>query len=331
MPNLTYLAAIGVAQREAMEEDPRVVLMGEDVRSNLFGTAPNFVELFGLERVINTPISEAAFAGMGVGAAMTGLRPIVDMTYATFMYLAFDQLINQAAKNRYMFGGQADIPVVYRASMFYGSSTAAHHSDRPYPMLMNVPGLKIITPATPYDARGLMRTAIRTDDPVIVFEDATLWMRKQELPEDPYLIPLGQARVAREGSDATLVAIAGSVVHAEAAAEELSQEGISVEVIDPRTLVPLDRETILRSVAKTGRLVIADPANRTCSAASEIAALAAEEVFESLRSPIRRITTPDIQIPFSPAMEKPLYPNKARIVEALRASLGVGPRLTQAG
>ncbi len=324
MPTLTYLAAIGAAQQEAMKEDDRVVLIGEDVQSNLYGTAPNFVELFGASRVINTPISEASFSGIGVGAAMTGLRPIVDLTYSTFTYLAMDQLINQAAKNRYMFGGQANIPVVYRSSMFYGSSTAAHHSDRPYPMFMNVAGLKIVTPASPYDAKGLLRTAVRTDDPVMIFEDATLWMRKEDLPDEEYLIPLGVARLVRAGNDVTVVAIAGAVLQAVAAADELKGEGISVEVIDPRTLVPLDRDAILKSVAKTGRLVIADPANRTCGAAAEIAAIVAEEGFSSLRAPIRRITTPDVPIPFSPALEKPLYPNKDKIVAAVRTVLGVG-------
>jgi pyruvate dehydrogenase E1 component beta subunit len=319
---ITYLQAIGLAQREAMEEDSRVILMGEDVRSNLFGTAPGFVELFGPARVLNTPISEASFTGMGVGAAMTGLRPIVDLTYATFMYLAMDQLINQAAKNRYMFGGQASVPVVYRASMFYGASTAAHHSDRPYPMFMNVPGLKIITPASPYDAKGLLRSAIRSDDPVLCFEDATLWMLKEEVPEEPFFVPLGEARLVRPGEDVTVVAIAGAVRHANSAAEACAARGISVEVIDPRTLVPLDRAAILRSVAKTGRLVVVDPANRTCSAASEIAATVAEEAFSSLRAPILRVTSPDIPIPFSPPMEKPLYPNSARIEAAIESVLG---------
>jgi pyruvate/2-oxoglutarate/acetoin dehydrogenase E1 component len=322
MPTLTYLQAIGAAQREAMLEDDRVILMGEDIRTNMYGTAADFVKLFGEHRVINTPISEAGFAGMGVGAAMTGLRPIIDMAYATFTYLAFDQLINQAAKNRYMFGGQSNIPVVYRASMFYNLSTAAHHSDRPYPMLMNVPGLKIVTPATPYDAKGLLRTAVRTDDPVIIFEDATLWTRKEELPDGEFFVPLGVARVVREGTDVTVVAIAGSVYHAQAAADELHELGISVELIDPRSLVPLDSEAIVKSVAKTGRLVVVDPANRTCGAASEIVAIVAEEAFDSLRAPVRRVTTPNVPIPFSPPMEKPLYPNKGRIVAAVQEVVG---------
>lgn len=196
-------------------------------------------------------------------------------------------------------------------------------------MLMNVPGLKIVLPASPYDAKGLLRTAIRTDDPVVIFEDATLWMRKEELPEEPFLVPFGEARIVREGEDVTVVAIAGSVHHARAAAETLAEEGVSVELIDPRTLVPLDRDAILRSVVKTGRLVVVEPANRTCGAAAEISAMVGEEAFDSLRAAMRRVTTPDIQIPFSPPMEKPLYPNRERIVGAVRGVLearGAGVR-----
>jgi len=325
MPTLTYLQAIGAAQKEAMLEDSRVVIIGEDVRANMFGTTPGFVDLFGPDRIINAPISEAGFVGLAVGAAMTGLRPIVDLTYATFMYLAMDQLVNQASKNRYMFGGQADIPVVFRACMFYGASTAAHHSDRPYPMFMNVPGLKIALPASPYDAKGLLRTAVRIDDPVICFEDATLWLQREELPDEEFVIPFGEARIRQQGNDVTLVAISGSVRHAVAAAEALKEEGVSVEIIDPRTLVPLDRETILQSAARTGRVVVAEPGNRTCGAAAEISAIVNEECFESLRAPIRRVTTPDVPIPFSPALEKPLYPSQQSIDAALRTTLGLTP------
>jgi acetoin:2,6-dichlorophenolindophenol oxidoreductase subunit beta len=322
MATMTYLAAIGQAQLEAMEEDPRVVVLGEDIRSNLYGTAPGFVERFGRERVWDTPISEEGFAGLGAGAAMTGLRPIVDLTYASFLYMAMDQFVNQVAKNRYMFGGQATIPVVYRASMFYGASMAAHHSDRPYPMFMNVPGLTILAPATPYDARGLLKSAVRLDDPVLIFEDATLWFRKQDLPDEPYDVPIGVANVVREGDDVTLVAIAGSVPQALDAVATLESEGVSVELIDPRTLVPLDSSTILESVRRTGRLVIADPAHRTCGAAAEISAIVAEEAFDALRSPILRVTTPDIQIPYSPPLEKSLYPTSERIAGAVRRAVG---------
>ncbi len=295
--------------------------MGEDVRSGVFGATGDLVDEFGPDRVLDTPLSEAGFVGAAVGAAMTGLRPIVDMSVASFMYVAMDQFISQAAKNRYMFGGQANIPVVFRAGMFYGASSAAHHSDRPYSMFMNVPGLKVIAPTTPYDVKGMLKAAIREDDPVLCFEDGTLWSRKGPVPEEEYLVELGRADVKRQGSDVTVVAVAGAVVHALAAAERLAADGISVEVIDPRSLVPLDAETLLGSVRRTGRLVVVDPAHRTCSAASEIAAIVAEEGFWDLRAPIVRVTTPDTQIPFSPALERGLYPTSDRIVEAVRRTL----------
>jgi pyruvate dehydrogenase E1 component beta subunit len=318
MARMNFLAAIAAAQREALSEDDRVVLMGEDVRANLYGTAPGFVEQFGLDRVINLPISEAGFTGVAIGAAMTGLRPILDYSYATFMYLAMDQLVNQAAKSRYMFGGQASIPVVFRASMWYGASSAAHHSDRPYAMFMGVPGLNIVVPSGPAEAKGLMRTAVACNDPVLVFEDATLWSRKEEVPDGPYSIEFGVANVVRPGDDVTVVAIAGAVQHATKAANELEAQGISVELIDPRTLAPLDTNTIVGSAARTGRLLVVDPAQRTCGAAAEIAAVVAERCAGELRAPVRRLTAPDVHAPFSPAMEKPLYPGVASIEAAVR-------------
>jgi pyruvate dehydrogenase E1 component beta subunit len=319
MARINYLAAIARAQREALEEDPRVIVMGEDIRANVYGTSPNFLADFGPDRVRNLPISEAGFTGVAIGAAMTGLRPIVDYSYTTFMYLAMDQIVNQAAKNRYMFGGQASIPIVLRAAMWYGASSAAHHSDRPYSMYMNVPGLNIVVPSGAYDAKGLLTAAIRCNDPVLVFEDATLWSSKEEVPDEPYEIPLGRAHIVKEGSDITIVAIAGAVRLAKSAVAALEDQGVSAELIDPRSLVPLDLETIVASVRKTGRLLIVDPANRTCGAASEIAASAGEAAFSSLRSPIRRLTTPDVHIPFSPAMEKPLYPTADRMIDAALA------------
>lgn len=296
-----------------------MIVMGEDIRANVYGTSPNFLADFGPDRVRNLPISEAGFTGVAIGAAMTGLRPIVDYSYTTFMYLAMDQIVNQAAKNRYMFGGQASIPIVLRAAMWYGASSAAHHSDRPYSMYMNVPGLNIVVPSGAYDAKGLLTAAIRCNDPVLVFEDATLWSSKEEVPDEPYEIPLGRAHIVKEGSDITIVAIAGAVRPAKSAVASLEDQGVSAELIDPRSLVPLDLETIVASVRKTGRLLIVDPANRTCGAASEIAASAGEAAFSGLRSPIRRLTTPDVHIPFSPAMEKPLYPTADRMIDAALA------------
>ena len=313
---ISYMEAIGEAQIEEMQRDERVILMGEDLA--VYGDG-GVMDSFGDSRVWSTPISENSFSGMAVGAAMTGMRPIVALSIASFMYLASDQIINQAGKLRYMTGGQMKVPAVFRCSLYYNSSIAAQHSDRPYPMFMNAPGLKIIAPTTPSDMKGLLKSAIRDDDPVVVFEDSTLWGSKELVSTDSdYLVPIGVADIKHLGSDVTVVAIAGCQKPALAAAKSLAKEGISVEIVDPRTLVPLDKETIIKSVAKTGRLIVVDNANRTCNAAAEIAAMVAEEAFESLKKPIQRLSTPDVHIPFSPVLEKQLYPTKDSIIKAIR-------------
>lgn len=331
MSVMSYLGAIGAAQREAMDADSRVVIIGEDVEANVYGTTGggksradkgDFLQMYGQDRIRNTPISEEAIVGFAAGAAMTGLRPIVDLSYSSFLYMAMDQLVNQVAKNRYMFGGQASMPVVFRSAMFYGLNTGAHHSDRPYPMFMNVPGLKIMVPSSPSDAKGLLRTAIDLDDPVLTFEACVLWGSKEEVDDEEYRIPFGKARIAREGTDVTVVAISSCVPEAVAAADALAAEGISVEVIDPRTLVPLDTNAILESVSRTGRLVVAEPAHKTCGAAGEISAIVAEEIFDSLKAPIVRATAPDMQIPFSPSLEKQMYPTRVTIADAIRKVAG---------
>lgn len=313
---MSYIDAIVQAQIEEMERDERVILMGEDVA--IYGDG-KVLSTFGSRRVWNTPISENSFCGMAVGAAMTGLRPIVALNIASFMYLPSDQIINQAGKLRFMTGGQMKVPVVFRATMYYNFAIAAQHSDRPYPLFMNAPGLKIITPTTPADAKGLLKSAIRDDDPVLVFEDSTLWTSKEDVPTDgDYLVPIGKADIKQTGSDVSIVAIAGCMKPAMAAAKELKEEGISAEVVDPRTLVPLDKETIIQSVAKTGRLVLVDVAHRTCNAAAEIAAMVAEEAFESLKKPIQRLSTPDVHVPFSPVLEKSIFPSKDGIIAAVK-------------
>ena len=327
MTLMTYIAAIGAAQREALAADERVILFGEDVEANVYGTSGgsktradkgDFVQEFGRNRIRNTPIAEEAMVGTAIGAAMTGLRPIVDLSYSNFLYMAMDQFVNQAAKNRYMFGGQSSIPVVFRSAMFYSLNTAAHHSDRPYPMFMNVPGLKVVVPASPSDAKGLLRTAVDSNDPVLIFEAVPLWGLKEEVDENEYRIPFGQARIRRQGDDVTVVAISGCVPLALEAAEAAAAErGISVEVIDPRTLVPLDIKSIVASVRRTGRLVITEPAHRTCGAAAEISALVAEQAFDALRAPILRVTAPDMQVPFSPVLEAELYPTAEKIAAAI--------------
>lgn len=316
---LTYLNAIVEAQREEMLRDDRVILIGENI--DIYGGSSLF-DTFDSKRLRNVPISENSFAGMGIGAALTGLRPIVDLTIASFVYLAADQIINQAAKLRYMTGGQLSVPVVFRACTYYNICNAAQHSDRPYPFFMNVPGLKIVAPATPADMKGLLKAAVRDDDPVLVFEDMNLWTQKAQVPIDPdYLVPIGEADVKVAGSDVTLISIAGCLPKVLSAAHALRARGIAAEVVDLRTLVPLDRETVLRSVRKTGRVVIVDNSHRTGSVASEVAAVISEEGFHGLRAPIQRVTTPDVQIPYSRALEKPLYPSAERIIAAVERVL----------
>ena len=319
---ITYFEAVFEAEREEMARDERVILIGEDL--GLYEKT-GLLSGFG-DRLRSAPISENGFVGMGVGAALTGLRPIVDLTIASLFFVAMDQVVSQAAKSRYMFGGQADVPLVIRAGMWHGASYGAHHSDRPYPMLMNVPGLKIAVPATPADVKGLLLAAILEDDPVLVFEDKGQWFHRGPVPEGDDPLPLGRARIVRAGGDVTLVAIGSCVAAASDAAETLAQEGIEAQVIDPRCLVPLDEAAILDSVARTGRLVIADPANRTCGAAAEISARVVEQAFDALRAPVRRVTTPDVHIPFSPVLEKPLYPSAEGIAAAVREVTGASGR-----
>ena len=316
---MSYMDAIVQAQVEEMERDERVIMMGEDIA--VYGSG-DLIEKFGPRRIWAMPISEPGFTGVGVGAAITGLRPIVDLNIASFMYLASDQIINQAAKLRYMTGGQVKVPIVFRVCMYYGASIAAQHSDRPYPLFMNVPGLKIVSPTSPADVKGLLKSAIRDDDPVIFFEDSKLWTVKEDVPTDPdVLVPIGKARVKRVGTDATLVAIAGAMRPTLEAASALSAEGIAVEVIDPRTLKPLDMDTILASVAKTGRLILIENAHRMVNASSEIAAIVAEEGFGTLRRPIIRLAAPDVHVPFSPALEASLFPTKEQIITAVKRLL----------
>jgi pyruvate/2-oxoglutarate/acetoin dehydrogenase E1 component len=311
MSQMTYMQAVMQAVRGEMRADPRVFVMGEDAQSAMFGDYG--VEEFGTHRIRNTPISEAGFLGAGIGAALTGMRPLIDMTASTFLYCAMDQIVNQAAKGRYMFGGQASIPLVIRCFVLYGAAAAAHHSDRPWGLFAQCPGLKIIVPSTPYDAKGLMISAIRDDNPVLWIEDANLWGRRGEVMAGDYTLPIGKADIKRTGSDLTIVALASAVHHSLDAAKILESEGISAEVVDIRTVVPLDRSTILESVQKTGRLVVVDPAPGMCSVASEVAATVAETAFKSLKGPIVRLTAPDLPVPFSPDLERLVFPTTEHI------------------
>jgi acetoin:2,6-dichlorophenolindophenol oxidoreductase subunit beta len=313
LPHVTFDEAVRRAVIEEMRADARVFVMGQDVQ--LEGYA-HVLEEFGTERIRNTPISEAGFYGTAIGAALTGMRPVIEGAFSTFLYSAMDQLVNQAAKSRYMFGGQANVPIVIRSLVAYNVGLAAHHSDRPWAMFAQVPGLKIIVPTNAYDAKGLIKAALRDGNPVICFEDISLQQMLGSIPESEYEVAIGVAEVKRVGSHLTIVALAAAVNHSLIAAELLERNGISAEVIDLRTVVPLDRSLILSSVAKTRRLIVVDPAPGTCSVASEIAATVAECSFESLAAPILRLTAPQVPVPFSPSLERLLYPTPESIAAA---------------
>jgi pyruvate/2-oxoglutarate/acetoin dehydrogenase E1 component len=287
---------------------------------------PPLLNEFGDQRVRATPITEAAFTGMAIGAAGCGFRPIADWRQVTFCFVAMDQIVNQAAKIHYMFGGQVTFPILFRATVGGGGRVAAQHSQSPYSMFMNVAGLKMILPSTPRDMKGLLKTAIRDNNPVISFESNRLMTRKGPVPDEDYTIPLGKADIKREGSDVTVVALAWLVHEAVAAAEELAQEGISIEVIDPRTLAPLDTQTIRNSVQKTGRLVVADEAGPTAGFSAEVAAVATEDAatFAQLKAPVKRVCALQVPIPYSPVLEDHVFPDRKRITAGIREVLGGG-------
>jgi len=318
MPQKRFIHALQEALAEEMRRDSTVFVMGEDVKVSVFGVERGLFDEFGPERVRNTPIAEEVITGAALGAAANGMRPVADMMMGTFMYMGMEQLINQAAKLHYMTGGQIRMPVVFLAAIGAPGSTAAQHSDSPYPMFMNLPGIKIASPSTPYDAKGLFKTAIRDNNPVLFLYHAALGGTRGEVPAEEYTIPFGLADLKRKGSDVTVVAIGRMVQHSLKAADALAKEGISMEVIDPRTLAPLDTETILQSVAKTGRLVVVDEAREPCSAASEISACVAQYGFRSLKAPIERVTTPNVPIPFSPPLEQAVVPGQERIMQAVQ-------------
>lgn len=321
---LSYLQALNEAMREEMRRDEKVIMMGEDiVVGGALGILKGFADEFGTERIRNTPISEAAFVGAAVGLAATGYRPVVDLMFAPFIWCAMDQCCNQAAKWRYMTGGQYSLPIVYRmATGQLGGEAAAQHTCSIYSQFMQVPGLKIVVPASPYDAKGLMKTAIRDPDPVLFFEVTRLNGTKGSVPEDQYVVPFGVANVVRAGSDVTIVAIGYMVVEALKAAEILEADGISAEVIDPRTLVPLDIDRIVQSVQKTHRLAVADEATPMASAASEIIASVTERAFEHFDANPVRVCAQNVPTPFSPVLERAVLPDAARIVTAVREQFG---------
>jgi len=334
---ITFQQAINEALAQEMERDPAVVLFGEDVMGGSGGEGQQdaWGGAFGLskglharfpDRILDTPISESAFIGAAVGAAASGLRPVAELMFVDFMGVCFDQIFNQAAKLRYMFGGKVRVPVVIRTTFGAGMRAAAQHSECLYPLFTHIPGLKVVIPSNPYDAKGLLVRAIRDDDPVIFFENKVLYSMEGDVPEDLYTIPFGEANLVREGGDVTIVAIGRMVGIAEDAARDLSEEGIECEIVDPRTVSPLDDETIFESVAQTGRLVVIDESNPRCSLASDICATVAQACFGDLRSAPRMVTAPHTPVPFSPDLEDVYVPDAARLATAVRDTVGAPAR-----
>lgn len=327
MQELTFGEAINQALHEEMARDERVYVIGEDVRvgygrGGVFGVTNGLFDKFGPDRVIDTPISESAIAGTSVGAALLGMRPVAEIMFSDFLPLAMDHIANSAAKMHYAYAGEATVPVVFRMAFGAGVGAAMHHSQSPEAWIANVPGLKVVMPSTPSDAKGLMKSAIRDDNPVVFFEHKFLYSRlKGPVPEEEYLIPLGKADVKRTGEDLTIIATGAMVHQALTAADTLASEGVKAEVLDPRTLVPLDREAILNSVKKTGRVIIVHEAPVSGGIGGEIAAIIAEEAFYSLDAPIKRVGAPFTPVPASPILEKFYLPNAEKIVRAAKEIL----------
>jgi len=331
MTKKTYRQAINEAIASEMRRDHRVIVMGEDNAGGMgapgeddawggvLGVTKGLQPEFGRDRVLDTPISESAFIGAAAGAAATGLRPIAELMFVDFMGVCFDQIFNQAAKFRYMFGGKAVTPLVIRTMYGAGFRAASQHSQCLYPIFTHIPGLKVVLPSSPYEAKGLMIQAIRDDDPVIFFEHKVMYDDTGDVPDESYTIPFGEANLTREGDDVTIVAFGRMVNFANQAADEMKRDGIAATVIDPRTTSPLDTETILDSVAETGRLVVVDEAHPRCSMAADISRLVAEDAFDALKAPIKTVTPPHSPVPFSPALEDLYVPNPARIREAVQA------------
>jgi len=324
MAVMTYREALNLALREEMRRDPRVFVMGEEVGlyEGAYKVTQGLLKEFGDKRIIDTPICESGFTGVGVGAAMLGLRPVVEMMTFNFSILALDQIVNTAAKMLYMSGGQFNIPIVIRGPGGPASQLAAQHSQSMETYFYHVPGLKVVRPSTPADAKGLLKSAIRDDNPVIFIEAETLYAVKGEVPEDPdFTIPLGEAVIRREGTDVTVVAYMGMMYRALEIAEELANEGISMEIVDPRTLRPMDTETIIRSVRKTHRAVVLEAGAGFAGMGSEISAFITESAFDDLDAPVARVTALPSPIPFAPVLEQHVLPDEERLIAAVRAAL----------
>jgi pyruvate dehydrogenase E1 component beta subunit len=320
MRELSYAQALNEALKQCMVEDERVILLGEDigVYGGIFQVTAGLLAEFGPNRVIDTPISEAGFVGAGVGAGLTGMRPVVEIMFIDFTTCAMDMIINQMAKMHYMFGGRGRVPMVLRTNIGAGRGTGAQHSQSFHAVFAHTPGLIVVTPATPYDAKGLLIEAIKNDNPVAFVEHKKLYVEKGPVPEEMYTLPFGQADVKREGKDITIVATHAMVLRSLKVADEVAKEGIEIEVVDPRTIVPLDKATILGSLKKTGRLLVADEGPKTCGVAAEIAAMVAEEGLYYLKAPVIRVCSPDTPVPFSPPLEKAYIPDEKNLLPAIR-------------
>ncbi len=321
---LTYGEAVREALAEEMRRDPRVFVIGEDVAEagHPFKVLTGLVQEFGTKRVIDTPISEPGYAGIGVGAAMTGMRPVVDVMFGDFMTLAMDQIVNQAAKVHYMSGGKLRVPIVFRTTLGATRRSAAQHSQSLHAWVSHVPGLRVALPSGPYEAKGLLKTAIRDDSPVVIFEDKMMYRTKGPVPEGDYTVPFGVAEVKRPGTDVTIVATSSMVQVALEAAELLEAIGVSAEVIDPRTTYPLDRRTLIESARKTSRAIVVDEGYERYGVTGEIAAVIAEGAFYHLDAPVKRIGAMDVPVPFSPVLEDLTVPTAARVFETARALCG---------
>ncbi len=319
--DITYREAVGQAMAEEMRRDETIFLVGEDVAGSggIFKCSDGMLDEFGPERVIDSPISEAGYVGMTVGAAMTGMRPIAEIMFGDFSLLTMDQLINQAAKIRYMTGGQATVPLTIRTTMGAGRSSAAQHSQSFHSMYAHIPGLKVAIPSCPRDAKGLLKTAIRDDNPVVVFEDKMMYNDVGPVPDEDLAIPFGVAEIKRSGTDVSLIATSSMVGVCLEAAERLEALGVSAEVVDPRTLFPLDKETLIESVRKTGYAVVVDEGVLRYGVTGELVALVSEEAFDYLDAPVKRVGAAEIPVPFSPPLEMPTIPDVERVVEVVQS------------
>ena len=335
MPEKTYTEALNEALHQEMDRDDTVIVIGEDVAGGagtqgddveaiggIFGVCAGLGKKFGRTRVIDTPITESAIVGTAAGAAMTGLRPVAELMFVDFLGVCFDQIYNQTAKFRYMFGGKASTPLVIRTAVGAGLSAAAQHSQTMFSTFTSVPGLKVVMPSNPYDAKGLLIQAIRDDDPVIFCEHKLLYAMKGEVPDEDYTIPFAEANWLRDGEDLTIIAFSAMVPKAIEAADKLAEEGIKCTVIDPRTTSPLDEESILESAEETGRVVIVDESTPRCSIASDISSIIVDKAFKALKAPIKKVTAAHSPVPFSPALEQAFIPQTEGIIEVCREVLG---------